>query len=167
MKKRVSTGICQCTQDDFECDFCFEPYKGDGYTCIYACRDKDALGVPPANCKDTYPISKGYRKVEGTQCQGGLDLNPEEVRCPTSPSSVASTTKGGMSTGLVAIIAVVTIGAVFIVIAACIILAAKSSGFRGLVLQGYGRLPSSIRDPFKGTSFVRLDSVEDEEYKFL
>jgi len=26
-----------------------------------------------------------------------------------------------------------------------------------------GRLPSTIRDPFKGTSFIRLDNVSDDE----
>jgi len=31
-------------------------------------------------------------------------------------------------------------------------------------LRSYGHLPSSIKDPFKGTSFIRLDNVEDDDF---
>jgi len=36
------------------------------------------------------------------------------------------------------------------------------TSFRRVMLSGVGRLPSTIRDPFKSTSFIRLDNVDEE-----
>ena len=36
----------------------------------------------PLICKGSYIVSKGYRKIAGDTCIGGIDLNPTVVNCP-------------------------------------------------------------------------------------
>jgi hypothetical protein len=36
----------------------------------------------PDDCYDFYEMSRGYRKVAGNSCFGGVDLNPIQMKCP-------------------------------------------------------------------------------------
>lgn len=159
---KKSNGVCECAQQDYECDYCYEPYLGDGFTCLYTCGNGTDVVSPPENCQGYYDVSRGYRKVEGTMCQGGLDLNPERVACPQPPHT-PSTGDKGLSSAEIAVIVVLVITFMSVLLIGCVLLVTKNDRVRGLVLSGYGRLPSSIRDPFKGTSFVRIDNLEEEE----
>ena len=39
---------------------------------------------PPENCLGFYTISKGYRKVPGNKCTGGVKFDPILIPCPSS-----------------------------------------------------------------------------------
>ena len=72
---------CECTEEDWECDL--------GYTRVGAgpCLPKDDRMVaenqtPPEECNGHYYITKGYRKVGGNTCRGGVNHEPIRVACP-------------------------------------------------------------------------------------
>ncbi|KAL4495635.1 hypothetical protein ABPG72_014104 [Tetrahymena utriculariae] len=74
---------CPCTQEDWECDFGF--YRKENELECIPMNDHyspDNLAKPPADCSWSYIVSKGYRKIPGVFCQGGIDLSPEYKECP-------------------------------------------------------------------------------------
>jgi len=160
--KNIS-GICKCAMDDYECDYCYERYI-DGKRCVPICGDEN-IARPPDDCSDFYYVSIGYRLVDEDKCEGGLDLKPRKTPCPktshnTSPDPPP---KGGLSTEAVALIVIFTIAGVFLLVGGCVVLSVTNQRFREVMVSGVGRLPSTIRDPFKGTSFIRLDNVDDDD----
>jgi hypothetical protein len=44
---------------------------------------------PPPDCRGTYMLSQGYRKVSGDYCMGGIDLGPVQTECPKNETSSA------------------------------------------------------------------------------
>lgn len=74
---------CKCTYADYECDFGYEPSKGENGEFI--CNpEKDFVPPtsPPRNCFTFYNVTRGYAKIAGDSCAGGLDLNPVRKACP-------------------------------------------------------------------------------------
>ena len=64
--------VCECQDQDFECDFNF--VREDG-KCVRAKGAK--LPIPANECKkptDTYKGKSGYRKIPGNVCSGGKKL---------------------------------------------------------------------------------------------
>jgi hypothetical protein len=79
---------CECTHEDFECDFYY--VRKDGQ-CIpkntpEAQEQIENFKLPPRRCYGTYNETKGYRKLAGNSCQGGVDLNPVVKPCPSTIS---------------------------------------------------------------------------------
>jgi hypothetical protein len=78
---------CPCSEEDFECDVGFyrsapgEPCSKPGHT-----DNTNQLEIqkPPAICNNFYTISKGYRRIPGDTCVGGLNYDPYIVPCPNS-----------------------------------------------------------------------------------
>ena len=59
---RKEVGSCECTHEDFECDFGYERDLADPNKCVAIDQDNvySLTNLPPF-CKDFYYISKGYR----------------------------------------------------------------------------------------------------------
>ena len=81
-KRRENITLCECTMNDFECDFGFKR-ETIGSLCIPT---SFASLNPPVNCPEggSYLTSKGYRKIKGDACQGGIEkeLLPVPKKCP-------------------------------------------------------------------------------------
>jgi hypothetical protein len=106
--REVSVEICQCNEEDFECDYGYERLSLSGL-CV---RDPDVdLPDPCAAGQKNYTASSGYRKIAGDLCQGGQEslLNPFTAPCcgdttlpptlPTSTSSSSDTPSTGPTSG--------------------------------------------------------------------
>uniref|UniRef100_A0A646QCG5 Sortilin-related receptor n=1 Tax=Hemiscolopendra marginata TaxID=943146 RepID=A0A646QCG5_9MYRI len=83
----VSVEKCPCQQEDYECDEAFK-WDKDSKHCI---RDRESYFDPlkiPEDCSagKYYNRTKGYRKVAGDVCEGGLSIqfDPQMVSCPVS-----------------------------------------------------------------------------------
>jgi hypothetical protein len=66
----VENEVCECQDQDFECDFNF--VRGSDGKCVLAPGAK--LPIPPNECKnpkDEYKGPSGYRKIPGNSCKGG------------------------------------------------------------------------------------------------
>jgi hypothetical protein len=75
---------CQCTEDDYECDYGFTREKiGDPCTQVKN-NNETLITKPPQICFSYYTISKGYRKVPGNQCVGGVIYDPIIIPCPNT-----------------------------------------------------------------------------------
>ncbi|KAJ3357252.1 vacuolar protein sorting/targeting protein PEP1 [Entophlyctis luteolus] len=72
----VTSQVCECTDDDFECDFHF--YRNDANECVPYGVDP----LQPANCKpgEKYKGSSGYRKIPLSKCTGGKDRSAQVDR---------------------------------------------------------------------------------------
>lgn len=94
---------CECTKDDFECDFGFIPATDGSGTCTVA----GALPPsPPVVCVKTYEKSQGFRLVPGDKCTGGVDLRPKVVACP-KPESNGSGSRAWVAVVVILVILVV------------------------------------------------------------
>ena len=73
---------CECTVNDFRCDYGFKR-ENLGSLCVPT---SFAVLSPPVNCPEggNYIKSKGYVKVNGDKCEGGVedDIRPVTVQCP-------------------------------------------------------------------------------------
>lgn len=84
----ISSEVCPCTRADYECDYGFMSVKSsDGEPLC----SKDTLDVVnpflvPSSCNETgfYERTKGFRKIAGDECVGGMEENfePEKLPCP-------------------------------------------------------------------------------------
>lgn len=114
---------CACTELDFECDFGFERMTSSG-PCVpmgsvpASTAGADAGAVvsernPPKNCPagGTYSVATGYRKVAGNSCEGGLDLGPREVPCPSDSLSSGVSTVGWVILSLATVVVLLLGGA--------------------------------------------------------
>ena len=81
-KKKIEQ--CKCTEDDYECDYGFTRlYTSDPCTMVNDLKN-NLLSKPPKLCFNYYTISKGYRKVPGNHCVGGVNYDPIIIACPNS-----------------------------------------------------------------------------------
>uniref|UniRef100_A0ABM0M9V2 Sortilin-related receptor-like n=1 Tax=Saccoglossus kowalevskii TaxID=10224 RepID=A0ABM0M9V2_SACKO len=84
----VSTVLCPCTREDYECDFGYKEIFEWNPTCVPDPEsDIDPHAIPvPCHEGNFYTRSRGYRKVSGDLCTGGVEmrLDPERVSCPVS-----------------------------------------------------------------------------------
>ncbi|KAJ1922351.1 vacuolar protein sorting/targeting protein PEP1 [Mycoemilia scoparia] len=79
---------CQCTENDFECDYNFVRGKSG------KCELVPGMQSPRTECIDGkqeyFNISNGYRKIPQSTCTGGINLaRPKEVWCPGKAQSIA------------------------------------------------------------------------------
>jgi len=95
-ERKATIEHCDCTEDDYECDFGFERAEPGG-PCVLIKKSgkendsKDKSGfdlnemyTPPANCHGFCKISRGYRKVPGNTCINGVKFDPILIPCPYS-----------------------------------------------------------------------------------
>nr|XP_057924142.1 VPS10 domain-containing receptor SorCS2 isoform X1 [Doryrhamphus excisus] len=83
----LSTAPCQCTEQDFSCDYGFERSHAETERCFANFwHDPDS---PPDDCHlgRTYESSTGYRKVVSNVCEGGLnkEQSGKQSNCPLLP----------------------------------------------------------------------------------
>eukprot|EP01017_Pseudomicrothorax_dubius_P033038 TRINITY_DN4383_c0_g1_i5.p1 TRINITY_DN4383_c0_g1~~TRINITY_DN4383_c0_g1_i5.p1 ORF type:complete len:268 (+),score=51.92 TRINITY_DN4383_c0_g1_i5:110-913(+) len=77
--QRIS--FCACKEEDWECDSGFIR-RSEGGPCERI--DGKLLDFsPPKDCEGTYFASRGYRKIAGDTCFGGVDYSSIELPCPT------------------------------------------------------------------------------------
>ncbi|XP_070547805.1 sortilin-related receptor-like [Ptychodera flava] len=84
----ITEEYCLCTREDFECDFGYREH--DYWTDI--CQPDEESGIDPSAvpvpCPEGtfYRRSKGYRKVSGDMCHGGLEnrYEADQVSCPVA-----------------------------------------------------------------------------------
>eukprot|EP01112_Ceratiomyxa_fruticulosa_P007134 TRINITY_DN1841_c0_g1_i1.p1 TRINITY_DN1841_c0_g1~~TRINITY_DN1841_c0_g1_i1.p1 ORF type:complete len:784 (+),score=154.86 TRINITY_DN1841_c0_g1_i1:207-2558(+) len=112
----INSTNCQCNFEDYECDFGFvpeyvsNPTNGDpsGRICAYNL-NSPILPDPPANCPTgtTYLVSKGYRKIAGDTCTGGVSyiFDPVTKNCPAGTTGPTSKTWVGIIIALFIIVA--------------------------------------------------------------
>ncbi len=99
IESRSTIELCDCIEDDYECDFGFSREKpGDPCTSIEKkkhqsktqttqSKDKPIVEEPeimkaPDVCHGYYQMSKGYRKVPGDVCINGVKFDPILIPCP-------------------------------------------------------------------------------------
>jgi hypothetical protein len=99
---------CVCTEDDFECDFCYEidPLHNkcvltNTQTCQRLAAAPQAACADPSNTAQTYVVSDGYRLEPNNKCKGGV-THGELKKCPAPATS--SPVIGGGSMLAVAVI---------------------------------------------------------------
>ena len=81
-EKKAIVQNCLCTESDYECDVGFgRNSPGDPCTPLSGKNETD-VHEPPAICVGYYTISKGYRKIPGDTCEGGVQYEPLLIRCP-------------------------------------------------------------------------------------
>ena len=73
---------CECTEEDWECDLGYERKDNTG-PCILTVGEEPSY-APPEECFETYTVTKGYRKVAGNTCRGGVDHAGLQLPCPGS-----------------------------------------------------------------------------------
>ena len=81
-QRKTNISLCPCTMADFECDFGFKRDEIGGY-----CSPTSFASLnPPVNCPEgeEYVQSKGYIKIKGDKCQGGIEneIMPVTKMCP-------------------------------------------------------------------------------------
>jgi hypothetical protein len=92
--KILSSINCECTYEDFECDYYF---VRKGSKSLFECVPEDTPGTleqiekikaPPRRCYGYYNETRGYRKIAGDTCVGGQDLSPIPRQCPSTMSAL-------------------------------------------------------------------------------
>jgi hypothetical protein len=73
--------ICQCTEEDWECDVGFSR-KDNGPCTSENGTDTKIPPPPPETCNGYYDWSQGYRKIAGDTCKGGVNHDPIKIPCP-------------------------------------------------------------------------------------
>ncbi|XP_061922114.1 VPS10 domain-containing receptor SorCS2 isoform X3 [Entelurus aequoreus] len=83
----LGTASCQCTDQDFSCDYGFERSHAESERCFADFWHNPNL--PPDDCHvgRTYESSTGYRKVVSNVCEGGLkkEQSDKQSNCPLLP----------------------------------------------------------------------------------
>ena len=77
--RKIIKENCKCTENDYQCDMGYER-REIGEPCLKI--DNSNINDIPLICKGRYIVSKGYRKIAGDTCVGGIDLNPYFLDCP-------------------------------------------------------------------------------------
>jgi hypothetical protein len=98
----VSSSSCECTVQDFTCDYCFSHVTINSTSCSLSCGVDPAL--PPANCASSYAKTQGYynyfshllkksryRLVPGTKCNVTTNSRlPVSTACPANTGNKSS-----------------------------------------------------------------------------
>lgn len=85
-EREISTDKCLCTVQDYECDLGFRESFSPTITCVPDKESGISQSFPPFPCNEGsfYNRTKGYRRVVGDICEGGLAerYDPETFPCP-------------------------------------------------------------------------------------
>eukprot|EP00759_Apiculatamorpha_spiralis_P054460 PhF_6_TR693/c2_g1_i2/m.1112 len=106
---------CPCTNDDYECDFGYMPVwatDGSGQSlCVPDTQVQKATGSHEPLCFNNTRVTstKGYYKIAGDRCVGGVDLNPTIVSCDAPPGSGHQHSHSGGHGGLIAFIVILVL----------------------------------------------------------
>jgi len=105
---------CACVVDDWECDFGYEATSATNNSLVCALTGELAPD-PPTPCPSgtAYNVSKGYRKIAGDSCVGGLNLSPSTKNCPNSGSIIPGGKAWIAVLVIVLLVAAIGIGAFF------------------------------------------------------
>ena len=81
-ERKTNVSTCTCEMSDFECDYGFKREEIGGF-----CSPTSFASLnPPVNCPEgkEYTQSKGYIKIKGDRCQGGIEseILPVVKLCP-------------------------------------------------------------------------------------
>lgn len=146
----VNTTACECIEDDWECDFGYE--RASNGSCYLV---MEPPTYPPENCEGSYYKTKGYRKVAGNSCKGGVDHSPAgPYSCDAESDIDLSSNKGWIAAVvIVPLVVLLVIGAFF---------AMRSEKLRE-------KLPfldalQSWKDGYLKVNATPGESVLDEEY---
>ena len=93
IESKSTIELCDCIEDDYECDFGYSREKpGDPCTSVAKKKhhshnntttsDAPEILKPPEVCNGYYEMSKGYRKVPGDVCINGVKFDPILIPCP-------------------------------------------------------------------------------------
>lgn len=86
--RKVHINHCQCTEDDFECDYGYERQGGsdDGECVLSAVKPLHHDPSLDRDCNDGQKYlrtTKGYRRIAGDTCMNGAQWDGTEVACPS------------------------------------------------------------------------------------
>lgn len=87
---------CECDYQDFDCDYYFtRKYVDQKLVCVPEQTDEARIQIelsklPPRRCYSYYNETRGYRKIAGDSCVGGVDLNPIKRPCPSTVSTLGT-----------------------------------------------------------------------------
>jgi hypothetical protein len=79
--RKVITTTCECSEEDYECDYGFRRPTSDA-PCEQVANMTERATVmfrgedAPDDCYDFYEVSRGYRRVASNSCFRGVDLSP-------------------------------------------------------------------------------------------
>jgi hypothetical protein len=73
--------ICHCTDEDYECDYGFHRTDINEPCTPMGGMNETERNKPPENCHGYYTVSRGYRKVPGNKCVGGVTYEPIVIPC--------------------------------------------------------------------------------------
>jgi len=140
---------CNCTEQDWECDFGYQETITNGQRLCRLVRapPRDPPQTCPANT--VYYVSKGYRKVTGDTCVGGIDHSPLAKSCPAAANGPQAASSYGWLVALMIILLFAAIGVVAFVVYKNEAWRNKVSTFLGIGAPSYSRLgarPNSLAD---------------------
>lgn len=82
-ERPVSTEVCECTDEDWECDVGFLRTSGacerQGFS-----TETEEIEAQMANCVDFIVIRSGYRLIPGSKCIGGVQYKTKRMNCPVN-----------------------------------------------------------------------------------
>lgn len=131
---------CPCVEEDYECDFCYEPVGARPKVCKKVCDEFDPT-KEPLECIDTWFQTKGYRLVPGNKCDRESDvakaLEPTEHTCSSVPDSGSrpggpSELSGGAMFGIVLVVLFILGGGLVV---AAVILSMINPQFREMAAR--------------------------------
>lgn len=76
---------CQCSRQDYMCDYCFAPNATNPAICELDCPDYNP-NLPPPNCHGEWYRTSGYRLVASNKCKGGVNKLGSMQQCPSAPT---------------------------------------------------------------------------------
>eukprot|EP01027_Heterolobosea_sp_BB2_P009383 GEZU01013836.1.p1 GENE.GEZU01013836.1~~GEZU01013836.1.p1 ORF type:complete len:695 (-),score=236.47 GEZU01013836.1:44-2128(-) len=159
----VTIKNCDCTYEDFECDFGFEVQEGAADGQLHCVPQEGTIvpTPPPSPCHGTYNVTRGYRKVAGDSCVGGLQYEPIPTKCPGHGISVIKV----LGITLVCLILLSVITSVMVILG-LMIAVRKSERMRALFndrLPGFARYVQYTAAPQPTQFGLGDDDLEDDD----
>lgn len=88
---------CECTFEDYECDYCYTK-QPETDVCFYYCQEPFDLEEVCGDDQESYNQTQGYRKIANTVCHGVTEYDPILTPCPAVITTTGTTGTSG-STG--------------------------------------------------------------------
>lgn len=135
---------CQCTEEDFECDFGFA--RKDVNSNSPCLPFINVSYAPPTSCPSgsTYTVSNGYRKVAGDTCHGGVAHDPIVIPCPSTSLMAGS-------------------GIIILILLAVIVVLLFAMGY---TYQNFDEIRQKLQTTFKGGKSGRAKDRPFKDVKY-
>ena len=82
-ERPMSTEICECSDEDWECDVGFFRSSGvcerQGFS-----NETEEIQAQMVNCVDFIVVRSGYRLIPGSKCIGGIQYKTKRINCPVN-----------------------------------------------------------------------------------